>query len=283
LFKQTAGKTIVSSAHFAGISSITNNSILNFIDNAEITATTKLEIWKSTMTIDVNVGNWTFSDDVLKGDGLVLKNNNADLDITGGNSKFTGLFKQSAGTVNVSSSYFAGISSITNGSVINFINNAKIMPTTKLEIWNSTMTIKENAGGLSLGENGLSGNGLVFKNNNDILEIVGDNSKFTGKYNQNLGALKISSNAFNAAHNINAGTVELATGTIFSDGTKFILADISTMNITTNENLEFDGDTIEATNATINKTGTGLLEITGGNENFKGLFTQTAGATTIKS
>ncbi|MDR3186333.1 MAG: autotransporter domain-containing protein, partial [Christensenellaceae bacterium] len=198
---------------------------------------------------------------------------------------FAGTYKQSAGKTLVSGTYFTGISSITNASILEFTGDqAKIIEGSKLGIWSSTMIITSEVGELKFTDDMIFGDGTIIKNNDAQMFIEGDNSKFTGFYKQTGGELIVSSKAFNALHYIKNAAVELATGAFVSNSsTKFVLSNASKMNITADNALVLGIDAMRSEDkiSSINKTGTGQLLITGDNSAFVGEFLQTSGTTTV--
>ncbi|AKL97669.1 OmpA family protein [Endomicrobium proavitum] len=279
LFKQSAGTTVVSGAYFTGTSSITTSVIE--LANGTSLSTGSIQLWQSTMNVTSN-GNLTFAGNVI-GNGNINKTSASTgaLTLSGNNSNFTGLFTQSAGRVIVSSGYFNGQSNINGGKLI-FATGTAISANTKVALAAAGSLEITTNGDLTFGNNFLTGAGSTTKTGTGILNITGNNSGYTGTFTQSTGSVIVSSNYFNGQSNINGGKLVFATGTAISANTKVTLAAAGSLEITTNGDLTFGNNFLTGTGSTT-KTGTGILNITGDNSGYTGVFTQSAGNVIVSS
>ena len=112
----------------------------------------------------------------IQGEGTFTKSGSADLNLSGDNSGFSGTVNIASGNMNYTqtgdSKYFGGTTNISGGT-LNFENN----------IADENLTIS-------------GGNGVLNKTGSETLNLVGDNSGFTGDINIKEGTL-----AFNDLNN----------------------------------------------------------------------------------
>jgi outer membrane protein OmpA-like peptidoglycan-associated protein len=124
---------------------------------------------------------------------------------------------------------------------------------------------------------------LITKNGGGIFYINANSGGYRGIFEQSAGKTIVSSSSFGGAHNISSGSVlEFATGSAFTSGSSYALNN-ATMTISANNNLTFDGQIKGTAQSEINKTGNGILTLTGNNGGYKGTFTQHSGKTVVSS
>jgi hypothetical protein len=191
------------------------------------------------ITTDENL-EWT--KDRTFGEGFIEKSGNGTIEMSGDNSSFNGLFFQTAGTTTVKAKYFSGISSITKGSVLEFVEASSITEKTKLEIWNSTMTINSSLN-WSFGNSALAGNGVVFKNNDKVLNVDGNNEAFKGVFTQTAGTTTVRGVYFSGVSSITKNSLlEFIDASTITQNTKLQIWD-STMTINTDVDWTFGNNT----------------------------------------
>ncbi|MCL2798657.1 MAG: hypothetical protein FWD54_00005, partial [Endomicrobia bacterium] len=269
-FNQSLGTTVISSNTFAGRHNITGG-ILEFATGAQLTAGSSYSVIGSTLNI-TGTNALTFTGQV-SGSGTINKSGSGTLNITGNESVFTGTFNQSLGTTIISSSTFAGRHNITGG-ILEFATGVQLTAGSSYAIGGTLNITGTNA----LTFNGqVSGNGTINKSGSGTLNITGNESVFTGTFNQSLGTTVISSNTFAGRHNITGGILEFATGAQLTAGSSYVIG--STLNITGTNALAFNGQV--SGSGTINKSGSGTLNISGNESVFTGTFNQSAGTATV--
>ncbi|MCL2507410.1 MAG: OmpA family protein [Endomicrobia bacterium] len=273
IFTQTAGNTIVNGKYFAGISSITAGT-LEFANGTELSGTTQLEIYNSA-NLNISFSDSFTLNNLVKGNGNIDKTGNGLISIIGDGSGFSGVFRQVAGNTIVSGKYFAGISSITIG-ILEFANGTELSATAQIGIYNES---KLNITSSDLIFNSqLKGNGEVNKTVSGLFTLSGDASGFTGVFNQTAGDTKVSGKYFAGISSITAGTLEFASGALFSTSAQIGIYNEAKLNITSS-NLAFSGQL--KGNGSINKIAAGLFLLSGDASGFSGLFTQIAGETKV--
>jgi predicted outer membrane repeat protein len=181
MFLQTGGTTTVVGNYFTGKSSITSNSVLEFSTGAVLEGGI-ISLWDEAVINITKPNNLTFSGEITGTDGTnISKPSSGTLTLSGNNSGFKGTFLQSSGTTKIEtgsgiSTYFAGLSSITNGSILEIGNNGKFANEgEKIELWtNGGLRITKSNGNLNL--NGqVEGDGRITKS---VLEW--ENAEFVG-------------------------------------------------------------------------------------------------------
>lgn len=252
------------------------------------------------------------------------------------NTDFLGTYTQSgsATTVKEGAGFFGGTNTINGGSVTfesgstiagaNTLNNDSVMTINNGTTYNTGTSVVVNnansklvlnsADGADMSVNGLniSGTqGTVEKTGTGTLNIDKDQT-FTGTYTQAAGTVNVSNKFFGGTNNINAGTLNMQTGSTFAGNTAIAqgaelvisngvnrasgysvsLADgsILTINPASNTSValsDFNNISVTGTTTQIKKTGDGTLVVDAGNSitgnNFAGIFNQTEGITNVST
>jgi predicted outer membrane repeat protein len=282
MFEQSAGKTIVSSASFGGEHKISGGSVLEFYTGASFSDGAKFELDAGTITISAN--NNLELEGQVKGDAasVIRKTGDAILSIKGDNSLYFGRFEQTAGTTAVNSNFFSGTNKAYGGT-IQINDNGQIISAIDME---DESVLNINVTGLfDLKHSSFTGAEYeITKTNLGILNVKEDFGQHSGTFKQSQGNTIITSGTFNSQHIIEAGTLEFATGTALSTYTKVDLGKDALLLISGDDVLSFgDGFMSGDNDSSINKTGTGTLNITGDNSVYGGIFTQSGGTTTVTS
>lgn len=218
MFLQTGGTTTVVGNYFTGKSSITSNSVLEFSTGAVLEGGI-ISLWDEAGMNITTPNNLTFSGEITGTDGTnISKPSSGTLTLSGNNSGFKGTFLQSSGTTKIEtgsgiSTYFAGLSSITNGSILEIGNNGEFANEgEKIELWtNGGLRITKSNGNLNL--NGqVEGDGRITKSGTTELVLTRDNSKFVGIYHQTNGTTSVAGTFFAGISTISTSNLEFNTG-----------------------------------------------------------------------
>jgi hypothetical protein len=140
-FIQSAGTTTVSSGYFTGVSSIAGNSILVLSDGVDIVSG-YIDLW-DTGILSITTSNNLIFDGQISGTEYtqIIKTSSGILTLANDNSGFKGLFIQSSGTTIVEGLsafqpiFFTGISSITNGSILELGDYSVLEAGSQIELW----------------------------------------------------------------------------------------------------------------------------------------------------
>ncbi|MDR3112136.1 MAG: hypothetical protein LBU55_03070 [Elusimicrobiota bacterium] len=287
-FQQTEGIVIVDTTVYNSFSVTGGTVLLN--PNALLSTSTVFDLSHASGKLDIqtssalNISRWA-----LRGMGTVVKNNLSDINITGDNERFQGLYIVDSGTTNVYAKYFVGETSVTAG-VLNFKTGSNLT-TGIIRLYSQNSTLNMDAVNISTFSGKFAGDGIINKNGTNRWVLNGDNSEFTGKYNHHSGSLIIGANsvavvpakAFNTTYNINVGIIEISSGIEMSSNTKFKLADVTTMSITSAADLHFDSARMFEGDGKLIKSGNGQLYITGDNRGFTGDFLLSSGKVIVSS
>ncbi|MCL2799687.1 MAG: hypothetical protein FWD54_05395, partial [Endomicrobia bacterium] len=206
MFNQYAGKTVVTGNYFTGISSIAAGEI-NFNGQAAISGG---NIYLGNAGVmNINMDNaLSMGTNLVSGTGVINKDNAANLNITGDNSSFRGMFNQYAGKTVVTGNYFTGASNITAG-VLELADGA-VLSTGTIGIYDSGLLEITTAGNLEFSGN-ITGNGNITKESSStgVLTLTGNNSGFSGLYTQNAGTTAVTGTYFTGTSSITAGELAL--------------------------------------------------------------------------
>jgi predicted outer membrane repeat protein len=214
----------------------------------------------------------------ISGTGTTTMNGNGTLNLGGDNSGYTGLFRQTDGVVNVSGIFFAGNSNI-QGGIINFNNGSSLSGTSNISM-NQDIVINIAADDFALGGQ-ITDAGTINRTGAGTLNITGNNSEFSGTFNQTNGTTIATGTLFNGGININGGILQLLDGTKFASDTKFNIANGATMDFANaTDEIDLDASRIIAAGA-VNKTNDGKLHMSGDFSSNTGIFTQTRGTTIL--
>ena len=206
---------------------------------------------------EVNIGNAVFSGNIAGGDGGAI--------------------------------YNAGIITLTSDSGdIVFENNTANGAAN--DIYNDgTLNISGSLNDVII-NGGISGTGDIEKSGSGRLLINGDSSLFTGTMNQTGGLVLVTDAFFAGTSNVSNGTIELAQGSSLTSGSVIALADMGQLNITTNDNITLEDGQIKGYDGgsgtdygTINKSGSGTLNVGYDYSGFLGTFMQAKGNTVVTS
>lgn len=214
----------------------------------------------------------------ISGTGMTAMKGAGILNLGGDNSSYTGTFRQNSGTTNVSGKFFTGNSDIFGGT-LNF-NNGAILSTGDINISAGAIA---NINADSFAVNGqFAGKGTIDKTSNGVMNLTGDNSKFDGVFTQTGGTTISGGTLFDTAMNILGGTLTLEDNTKLSFDTKFNIANGATLDIanTTDWDMNIDSSHLTAS-GNVNKTGNGILDLSGDFSSNTGKFTQTSGTTIL--
>ncbi|MDR0398356.1 MAG: hypothetical protein LBH33_00915 [Endomicrobium sp.] len=283
-FLQTGGTTTVIGNYFTGKSSITSNSVLEFSTGAVLEGGI-ISLWDEAVMNITTPNNLTFSGEITGTDGTnISKPSSGTLTLSGNNSGFKGTFLQSSGTTKIEtgngiSTYFAGLSSITNGSILEIGNNGEFANEgEKIELWtNGGLRITKSNGNLNL--NGqVEGDGRITKSGTTELVLTGDNSKFVGIYHQTNGTTSVAGTFFAGISTISTSNLEFNTGVqLVAGSTICIDASEGKLGITA-QNLTIQGQVVGG--GLIEKRD-GRLLLQGNNSGFVGTFVQSSGTTLV--
>ncbi|MDR1695763.1 MAG: hypothetical protein LBR69_03925 [Endomicrobium sp.] len=283
-FTQTAGTTNISSGtFFAGRSNI-NDGTLNFNDGSKLASSSTVTL-STPAVMNINHSSTSFEvNGQVSGTGTVNKTSSGTLNLTGNNSRFTGSYNQSTGTTNVSSGTMFGGRSNINGGVLNMNNGSSLVSGSTVTLSTpAVMNVNNSTGALNV--NGqINGTGTVNKTSSGALNLTGDNSRFTGAFNQSSGTTNVSSGTMFAGRStISSGTLNFNNGSALSSSGTVALGTSAVMNVNNSTGSFAINGGQASGNGAINKTGEGTLNLTGNNSVLTGTFTQTAGTTNVSS
>jgi predicted outer membrane repeat protein len=287
-FIQSSGTTLVTNdtKYFDGTSSITK-SVLEW-ENAEFVGT--IGLWEGGQLKLKNSSDIELSGQV-EGIGTIEKDVNSvgDLLLKGNNSKFSGIFKLSAGNAIVDddggTQYFTGITSITTEGVLVLGQGAEVVGGC-IELWNVSgdinttgkLNITRTDESITFSTAAVLGNGVINKTGDTVLNIVGDCTGFTGTFFESQGRTVVSGNYFTGYSSITVSEeIELSRGGSLSGGV-IGLWEGGSLYITNPTDMEFSGVTLEG-NGYIEKSSSATLRLYGDHSIFKGVYHQSSGTT----
>lgn len=252
-------------------------------------------------------------DTSIRGGGSVNLNNESgagtqSINDGGDNHLFTGTLTQAKGDSYFTSGFFGGTSKIEGGS-LNFQGGAHLYSGSSITLTNSatmdigykgspTMTMDT---GSSIYLNGintklnfgnfnpldlytqLTGTGTISNTGGSTVNFRGDNSEFTGTFNQTAGTSNVYNNFFGGTSTIEGGTLNFNDGARTTSGSSITLSNTATMNINTTTGNTFD------LNSAITGSGTQVVtKNNGGTVNINGAvsgitYNQNAGTTNVKN
>jgi outer membrane protein OmpA-like peptidoglycan-associated protein len=202
------------------------------------------------------------------------------LKITGSNS-YSGAYTQSGGVTLLTSSSFSGHHNINNGSVIELSTGASLASGSKYELNGSTMIISASGNiTFSVGQVIGTEGSVINKTGSGKLSITGNSGGYTGWFTQSGGETILTAAGFSGMYEINNGSkIELAGGASVTSGSFTING--STMIISANSNIRFNGQISGTAGSVISKTGSGILELAGNGSEYKGIYEQSAGTAVV--
>ncbi|MDR1694096.1 MAG: hypothetical protein LBR70_02745 [Lactobacillaceae bacterium] len=287
-FTQSAGTTNVASGFFGGASNITGGTV-NFSDGSSIASTGIVDLSSGVNANFIQTaGNSVDVDGKFTGAGEINKTAGGTLNLNNDNSGFTGTFAQTLGTTTVNSAFFGGTNSI-NGGILNFNDGSALASGTGGTVALGAGVINfTQTGGSSFDTDGkITGTGTINKTAGGTLNMTGDNSNFTGIFNQEAGATVASGTLFNTTMNIKNGSIELTNGAHFAANSKLAIASAAELDITnTTSAISIAASNLTGYNGTygnIDKTGSGNLNLSGDFSGYGGIFTQETGTTILAS
>ncbi|MCL2800086.1 MAG: OmpA family protein [Endomicrobia bacterium] len=230
------------------------------------------------------MGNMDFSGNTASGNGGAIANAGfADVIADNSYVTFSGNTAADSGGLGgaIYNTAILNLTTLNDGEIAFSGNVASGTPNDIYNAAGAKININGDSGSVTVnsGIRGVAGS-TITKSGNNIFNIRGNSSGYTGRFEQTGGTTVVTSNYFTGISSITAGVLELATGTVLGGGTIGIYG-AGDMEITTPGNLTFSGQVTG--NGTINKPSTGTLTLTGNNSNFIGVYTQTAGTTTVTS
>ncbi|MDR1027584.1 MAG: hypothetical protein LBL46_04175, partial [Rickettsiales bacterium] len=140
-----------------------------------------------------------------------------------------------------------------------------------------------NIGGATTINDGIAGvAGAQITHGSGTWNLAGDSSGFAGTFTQTGGTTNASGNYLGGLSNIVGGILNL--NAAISSGTALAIGSGATLNLTGTTDLALAANQIRnraGAGGSVNKTGSGALNINGDNSGFTGAFTQTAGTTNV--
>ncbi|MCL2798768.1 MAG: hypothetical protein FWD54_00580 [Endomicrobia bacterium] len=229
-------------------------------------------------TINITGGGAVIISSGIAGSGTI--NNAANVYLNGNSSGYTGTYTQTGGTTAISASFFNGTNNITAGTIQ--INDGAVINSV-LSMGASSLLNINVTGTIALQRDKFIGTTFaVSKTNSGTLNISEDFSAHTGAFTQTAGNTNVTNKTFNSMHTIDGGTLTFATGAVVAANTKVSVGTNGTLSLTGNDNLSFAASFLSG-NGTVNKSGTGTLDIAGNNSAYTGTYTQTNGNTIVTS
>jgi predicted outer membrane repeat protein len=229
---------------------------------------------------DVDSALFAHNTSLLSG-GAVYNGENSYV-LLSGNIDFSGNVSNAQG----GAVYNAGTLDLTsvNSSTIVFSSSSyNKMAGSNNDIYNTASGIinVNGASGVVIVNGGIAGAGNINKSGGGVFRIAGNSSGFTGRFYQDGGLTLVTSNYFQGVSSVTTGGVlEFSSGTVLGGGVIGLYGG-GDLEITAPGNLTFSGQI--RGDGYINKSGSGTLSLTGDNRGFTGIFSQTAGTTTVNN
>jgi outer membrane protein OmpA-like peptidoglycan-associated protein len=230
--------------------------------------------------------NLTFTGRILGTQNtLIDKPSTGTLLLSGNNSGFGGIYRQTGGTTIVEGAYFGGLSGIAGSSVLELRAGANINIAI-IGLYDESIMNINTPGNMTFTGNVLGTAGTtISKASTGTLMLSGNNSGFVGTYIQSRGMTVVKGAYFGGISSITGSELELADGSNIDSSGPIYLNSNGRLNITSNGLITFGANQVYGSiedGAVIDKRGAGELEIIGDNSGFGGLFLQSNGTTTVR-
>jgi hypothetical protein len=290
-FTQGSGTTTVKSKYF-GLGSVSNisNSTLSIVAGGDLGLGSFNLSDKGVLVLAAGASHIIFEgevyDDIGVSNGRIYKYSVTSVTFTGDNSRFNGVYEQTAGTTairgtNLAPSVFgASVIDIKAGQLVIDDYAAEIVGAIKLntigKLW-----IKNNASEQIVFAGPVSGTGraLIEKTSSKVLALTGDNSGFSGVYEQRSGTTTLQlGRFFTGFSTITASLLDIGDGGAVTGGT-ITLKNAGRLEFSGSDNQTVAG-AIRADNVgagSIEHTGAGNITFNADNSVFKGRFINSAG------
>jgi hypothetical protein len=296
-FTQTAGTTTIRNKYF-GIGSVSNisNSWLIIAGGADLGSGTFNLSDNGRLVIANGAPHILFEgeiyDDGGSNTGWIYKNSVASVTFAGDNSRFNGRYEQTAGTtvirgVSASPAVFgASVIDIKAGQLVIDDYAAEIAGAIKLNAI-GRLWIKNNTSEQIVFAGPVSGSGrsLIEKTSSKVLALTGDNSGFSGIYEQRSGTTTLEAGRFFVGFSTISGSLlDIGDGGMVTGG-QIILKNGGRLEFSGSDNQTVSGS-IRADNlaaGVIEHTGAGNITFSANNGVFKGRFINSGGAAFISN
>jgi hypothetical protein len=217
LYRQLGGMTLVKGPYFAGTSSMTETSVLELGEGADLERGGKIELWDRSMVKITTPYTMKIAGEISGLEGTEIeKSGEGEVTLSGDNSGFKGRYVQSVGTTVVTGAYFAGISSITGGVLEYGGTHGEIRGT--IGLWGSGVFSINRDNASSIGGQ-IIGNGTIQKPGSGLLTITESNLDFGGEFIQTAGTTTVTDigSMFRGLHRIESSLLEVAVPDISGD------------------------------------------------------------------
>lgn len=317
-YTQTSSITVVDGGIFFGGTNTINGGSVEFVNNATLAGTN--EIGDAVMTINNGTKYHGGTSVNLNNSNAKLVLNNSD---TSNSMKIDGLTitgtdgtvrKTGKGTLDVSSklsdltnSIEEGRLNMMTGSTLagsNIIKNgAELVINDGVNKGSSTVTLEDGSvltlnpaesKRINLSDYAISASGTNTQINKSGLgelivdktnSITGNGNTYTGKFNQTEGITTVTGNFFGGANTITGGVLNFEDGSTILDSSSIALGSNAVMNFngSSDQTLGVSISGVTDNFGSINKTGTGTLNINADQSAFKGNYVQQKGTTVVEN
>jgi predicted outer membrane repeat protein len=280
-YRQTAGTTTVRGQYFVGLSSIASASALEFTE-VDDGVSGAIDLYDTGKMLLSNAGDIEFSGQVSgTAETSIDKSGAGILTLSGTNGGFVGTYVQSNGTTTVGGEYFAGVSSITSGSVLEIVGGGDLGGG-RIDLLSAGQLLIKASDDIGFsGQVSGTGDTLISKSGSGKLTLSDDNSGFGGTYVQSDGITTVGGVYFGGVSSITSGSVlEIVGGGNLGSG-RIDLLSAGQLLIGTPGEIGLSGQVSGTGDTLISKSGSGKMTSSDDICGFGGTYVQSAGITTV--